>query len=194
MDDLELQALQRQLDDAFETTRPRRGYEDELWLKLQARRPFWSRLKDALAGFGGAIREVPAVPAATVAVVLIVAVGIGAIAIGGGFRPGGHSLATSAGQAPADLGAQAGLPTPVLHPGLVDAGVSGTAPFAPNAVGQARASSNAYYGPATLSWTGTFVTADVQASVLTYAEPGQADADQFAAALGASTSKQVRPV
>ena len=28
-EDLELQALQRQLDDAFETTRPRAGYEDE---------------------------------------------------------------------------------------------------------------------------------------------------------------------
>src|SRR5437879_2822159 len=85
MDDLELQALQRKLDDAFETTRPRRGYEDELWLKLQARRPFWTRLRDALAGFAGGIRELPAVPTATVAVVLVLAVGLGAIAVGSGL-------------------------------------------------------------------------------------------------------------
>ena len=88
-DDLELAALQRQLDDAFETTRPRRGYEDELWLKLQARRPFWSRLRDALAGFAGGIREVPALPAATVAAVLVLAVGLGVLAVGGGLHIGG---------------------------------------------------------------------------------------------------------
>ena len=193
MDDLELQALQRQLDDAFETTRPRRGYEDELWLKLQARRPFWSRLRDALGGFAGSIREVPAVPAATVAVVLIVAVGVGAIAIGGGFHPGGQSLSATAGQHSADFGAQGRLPTPELHPGLVDTGVPGSTAYAPNAAGApSQPPSNVYFGPATLKWTGTFTSGDVQAPVLTYTEPGVPAAEQFAASLGASTSKQVR--
>ena len=37
--ELELQALERQLDDAFETTRPRPGFEDELWLRMQSARP-----------------------------------------------------------------------------------------------------------------------------------------------------------
>jgi hypothetical protein len=194
-DDLELAALQRQLDDAFETTRPRHGYEDELWLRLQARRPFWSRWRDALAGLGGSIRELPAVPAATVAVVLIVAVGIGAIAIEGGFRPGGQSYSATAGPRPADLGAQGRLPTPVLHPGLVDTGVPGSTAFAPNGVeSPSQPPSNLYYGPATLTWTGTFTSGDVQAPVLTYVEPGLPAAQQFAASLGASSSKQVRQV
>ena len=42
-DDLELAALQRQLDDAFETTRPRTGFEDELWTRMQAHRPAGSQ-------------------------------------------------------------------------------------------------------------------------------------------------------
>ena len=40
-DDLELAALQRQLDDAFETTRPRVGFEDELWTRIESRRRRW---------------------------------------------------------------------------------------------------------------------------------------------------------
>ena len=48
-EDLELLALQRQLDDAFQTTRPRRDFEDELWLRMQSRRPIWQRLGDGIA-------------------------------------------------------------------------------------------------------------------------------------------------
>ena len=44
-EDLELEALQRQLDDAFETTRPRAGFEDELWTRMQSRRPAGTRLR-----------------------------------------------------------------------------------------------------------------------------------------------------
>jgi hypothetical protein len=36
--------LERRLDAAFAGTRPRRGFEDELWARLQARRPWWVRL------------------------------------------------------------------------------------------------------------------------------------------------------
>jgi len=196
MNDLELAALQRQLDDAFETTRPRRGYEDELWLKLQARRPFWSRLRDALAGFAGAIRELPAVPAATVAAVLIVAVGLGVLAVGGGLHlGGGNTYSTAVAPQAGDQSRQGRLPTPALHPGLVDTGVPGSSAYAPSVAGApAQPPSNVYYGPATLTWTGTFTSRDVQAPVLTYTEPGLPAADQFAAALGASNSKQVRQV
>src|ERR1700686_741094 len=71
-EDLELEALQRQLDDAFETTRPRAGFEDDLWTRMQARRPAGTRLRDAWLGLLQSIREAPAVPIAAVAAVLVV--------------------------------------------------------------------------------------------------------------------------
>ena len=76
-EDLDLQALQRELDDAFATTRPRRGYEDELWLRMQARRPLWTRLRDAIGSVGARFREAPAIPLSAVAVLLVVVVGAG---------------------------------------------------------------------------------------------------------------------
>ena len=63
-EDLDLQALQRQLDDAFETTRPRGGFEDELWSRMQAGRPLSRRVAEFFGGLVGTMREVPAVPAA----------------------------------------------------------------------------------------------------------------------------------
>jgi len=66
-EDLELKALQRQLDDAFQTTRPRPAFEDELWLRMQSRRPIWSRIRDGVTGLIAGLREAPAVPAAAVA-------------------------------------------------------------------------------------------------------------------------------
>jgi hypothetical protein len=41
----ELEALQKRLDHAFATTRPRRGFEDELWSRMQARRSLWVRVR-----------------------------------------------------------------------------------------------------------------------------------------------------
>jgi hypothetical protein len=67
MDDLE-----RRLDAAFASTRPRRGFDDELWARLQARRPWWRRL-------GGGLRPVQwaALATSSTAVVLaVVAVGL----------------------------------------------------------------------------------------------------------------------
>ena len=196
MDDLELQALQRELDDAFETTRPRRGFEDQLWLQLQARRPFWKRVRDGLAGLGGAIREVPALPAASVAVVLIVAVGLGVLTLSGGLNATSVRRLSEAGSqaVPADHANQGRLPTPVLHPGLFDTGVPGGSPYLPNAAGSTAAPSNVYYGPANMTWSGTFPSAVVQAPVLSYNEPRPEQADEFAGSLGASASKQVRAV
>src|ERR1700704_5701857 len=94
-EDLDMLALQRQLDDAFQTTRPRPGFEDELWLRMQARRPVWQRFRDAAAGLIGSLREAPAIPAAAVAIVLIVVVGAGIFTLSG-LHPGGPaSTATS---------------------------------------------------------------------------------------------------
>src|SRR5437868_9684207 len=98
-DELDLQALQRKLDDAFETTRPRPGFDDELWLRMQSSRPATSRLKDALAGFFQVIREVPAVPSAAVAVLLVVVIGVGVVTLSGLGRGGSTSFSTSGGGA-----------------------------------------------------------------------------------------------
>src|SRR6059058_2930245 len=98
-EELELQALQRQLDDAFETTRPRTGFEDELWLRMQSSRAAPSRLRDALSGFFQVIREVPAVPAAAVAALLVVVIGVGVVALSGVGRSGPTGGASTAGSA-----------------------------------------------------------------------------------------------
>ena len=184
-DDLELEALQRRLDDAFATTRPRRDFEDELWLRMQARRPFGARLRDALAGLVAGFREAPAIPLGAVALVLIVAVGIGVLA-SGGLHPNQNATSGAFSQAAPDVasGEFGRLPTPVLH--------AAVAPI-PNAATQLPAylaPSNLYLGPATLRWTGQMPLGSVQAPVFRYTEPSAVVAEQFAASMGASTTKE----
>ena len=174
-EDLELQALQRRLDDAFETTRPRRGFEDELWLRMQERRPLGDRVRDAVSGLIAGFRQAPAVPAAAVALLLIVAVGVAVLGSNLG-RFGSHESATAGSggtalsAAPGDQNALPGgrLPSPALHPGLVDQSNSGYAPLAPSSM---EMPPNLYFGPANLTWTGTFPTSAGAAPVLVYAEP-----------------------
>ncbi len=179
-DDLELQALQRELDDAFATTRPRRGFEDELWVRMQSARPARNRLRDAVAGFVQAIREVPAVPAAAVATVLVLALGVGLIAYSGVGRGGGGASTASeknfaGGGANSDLsvGGFGRLPSPVRS-GL------------PNAAGGVEAPVTAQQpGAARYVWTGSLTVTATTAPVYRYHEPTAADADQLASALGA---------
>jgi hypothetical protein len=185
MDDPELQALQRQLDDAFETTRPRRGFEDQLWLKLQARRPFWTRARDGVAGLLGGIREVPAVPAATVAVVLIVAVGVGVLALGGGFHGGNSS---------AGAGLSAHAPGPAYNQADAAFGRLPSPPFNPGSGGPPEAAVSGpaqwYAGPVNLTWTGQLDYSIQTAPVYRYAEPGAQSANAFAATLGATPEER----
>lgn len=58
-DDPGVDELQRQLDAAFASTRPRRGFEDELWRRLESRRPWWRRVRlpgpRALPALGGLV-------------------------------------------------------------------------------------------------------------------------------------------
>ncbi len=171
-DELELQALQRELDDAFETTRPRPGFEDELWLRVQSSRPAPSRLRDALRGLFQGIREVPAVPMAAVAAALVLAVGVGLLAyVSGGHGSGGSTALSTNRQAEAGSQFYAGsfgrVPTPVF-----DAGSKSSAPLAQT-------------GPAQLTWTGKLNLAITSAPVFRYREPSKDAADQFATALGA---------
>ena len=100
-EDLELEALQRQLDDAFETTRPRAGFEDELWTRMQAHRPARSRLRDAWVGLVQAIREAPTVPMAAVAAVLVVILGAG-VFLYSGLGRGGEVLNVFLGHTPSE--------------------------------------------------------------------------------------------
>lgn len=192
-DDLELEALQRQLDDAFATTRPRRGFDDELWVRMQARRPLWTRLRDAVGSLGSLFREAPAIPLGAVAVLLVVVIGAGILLNSGLNASKTTHGALSQAPAPADLalGEFGKLPTPALHPGLVDQGV-------PNAGSLSAAPAGAppsglYFGPANLRWTGSLPLGSVVAPVYRYAEPGPAVADQFGASLGASPGQTGTP-
>jgi hypothetical protein len=182
-EDLELEALQRQLDDAFETTRPRPGFEDELWTRMQAQRPATSRLRDAWLGLIQGIREVPAVPMAAVAAALVVIIGAGLFAYSGLGRGAGSGTASlSAGQSGpqsdhfAPAGAFGRLPGPVLNPAVPDKSIT-----QPSATVPGAASS----GPFTLVWKGTFTLTLAAAPVFRYQEPSTNVADQFATSLGA---------
>jgi hypothetical protein len=193
-EDLELQALQRLLDDAFETTRPRRGFEDELWLRMQARRPLWTRIRDGLAGLWDGAREAPAVPLAAVAVVLIAVVGVGILHAGGlpSFTPTQHTASMAGpGQGTAADKNGGRLPSPALHPGLIDAAAPGASqgPVSPAYLG---APSNLYFGPAMLTWNGQFPISQLQAPVYRYVEPTSAQTNAFATSIGAGATVSVR--
>jgi len=193
-EDLELQALQRELDDAFATTRPRRGYEDELWLRMQARRPLWTRIRDAFGSLGTLFREAPAIPLGAVAVLLVVVIGA-SILVNSGLRLGTTHNSYSQGASAPDMAFGGGfgkLPTPALHPGLVD-----RAPLALAAAPEAPAiwsGANLYFGPANLRWTGQLpVEPPAQALVYRYSEPGPSVIDPFVASLGATNKQSAAP-
>jgi hypothetical protein len=192
-EDLELQALQRELDDAFATARPRAGYDDELWLRMQAARPAQSRSRDAFAGFFRGILAVPKVPAAAVATVLVLALGLGLLVNSGALHGPGSASTASSGQkfSEASLGLRAGdtfgkLPTPVFNPVIANVVPHSGSPndgyFAPAQV--------PYFGPATLTWTGQMNVNIASAPVFRYREPAPSKADEFATALGAAPNGQ----
>jgi hypothetical protein len=199
-EDLELEALQRQPDDAFETTRPRRGFEDELWVRMQARRPFMMRLREGLAGLVDGVREAPAIPAAAVATVLIVVIGVTIFTVGG-FRLHGGTSETSSAQfagravGPAGLafgrvpapGLSASSRSPLDMTASQASGTAGSPAIAP--LPSSVSSVNLYLGPATLTWAGHLDLAITQAPVYRYQEPSAAQADQFGVSLGGSPQK-----
>lgn len=82
--------LERQLDAAFASTRPRRGFEDELRRRLQARQPWWRRLRlpgrAALPALGGLVA------------VLVTGLLVVGLASSGVFRGIGHGASGSASQ------------------------------------------------------------------------------------------------
>jgi hypothetical protein len=91
--------LERRLDAAFAATRPRRGFEDELWARLRARRPWWRRLGDPA-------RRVPLAGVATgVAALLVVGLVVTLVRAGGSHGPQSASTAATRSSAEAPLGA-----------------------------------------------------------------------------------------
>ncbi|HYS97099.1 MAG TPA: hypothetical protein VEM94_01765 [Candidatus Dormibacteraeota bacterium] len=184
-EDLELQALQRELDDAFATTRPRVGFDDELWLRMQARRPLSIRIRDAFAGMFQGIREVPAVPMAAVAGLLVVVIGVGIFAYSGIGRGGGGGTTMGASapgnDARGNTNLSAGAFGPVPAPGMsaTPKGVEQAPPLYGQAPGE-------YAGPATFVWSGQLDLALSTAPVYRYREPSTNASDQFATALGAA--------
>ena len=91
-DEPELDALERRLDAAFASARPRPGFADELWTRLEARRPWWRRLSIPAGAAGWA--------AAAAVAVLMVGFGISPVHPGGG-------AAGQSGSAPQDRAASA---------------------------------------------------------------------------------------
>ena len=180
-EDLELLALQRRLDDAFQTTRPRRDFEDELWLRMQSRRPIWRRVRDGVAGLIEGVREAPGVPSAAVAVALIVLLGAGIFTLGSLGR-GGGGTSTAARPATNDTGAVPGapgfgpIPRPAYEPALPGAAAVGYAEFV---------------GAATLVWAGNLQVSATALPVYRYSEPTQAQANSFASSIGALPSADV---
>jgi hypothetical protein len=180
-EELDLQALQRQLDDAFQTTRPRPAFEDELWLRMQARRPIWRRLRDGISGLIDGFREAPAIPSAAVAILLIVVLGAGIVSLsrlhpGGGGTTAGLSQ-DGAGKYGPNAPEYGSLPAPSL---------SGSAPSPVAAPVDRNQSLEEYFGPVTLTWAGSLNVTATTLPVFLYREPTPADADQFATSLGAA--------
>jgi hypothetical protein len=193
-EDLELAALERKLEDAFQTTRPRVDFEDELWLRMQSKRPVWSRLQDLVTGFFDSVREAPAIPATAVAAILIVVIGIGIIStsnlhLGGG---GTASLATrnsedGAGQyAAAPFGR---VPAPGMQPPTAPALSGGPKVSGPEDLSGATV----YYGPANLTWSGKLDSSLASAPVFRYTEPQASDAAVFAQKVGATSQSSPPP-
>jgi hypothetical protein len=202
-EDLDLLALQRQLDDAFQTTRPRPAFEDELWLRMQSRRPIWSRFREGLAGLIEGMREAPAIPSAAVAIMLIVLVGAGIFTMSGLHFGGAGSTSSTAGSATTDHSGARGpnfaseygaLPAPSLAPAASRTAPSGGSAANLQLIGSVPASpNNIYFGPASLTWAGRVDVTATTLPVFRYQEPSADAAGQFAASLGAAPAKATPP-
>lgn len=178
MDERELESLQQRLDSAFATTRPRRGFEDELWSRIQARRSFWIRLRERAAG----LQLAPVMGGLAALAVVVV---VGGLLLSGPHSAGSTtsgSLAQPAGPrgaAGADQNARTFGPLP--RPALRSPAATPPQGAAPTTVQRA-----AYTGPVTVTAVTAQVALPGTAEVARYPEWKAADADLFAAAIGAT--------
>lgn len=165
--------LERQLDAAFRASRPRRGFEDELWTRLQRRRPLPERV---MAWIGG----LPLAPAlATVSVLLV----LGGFVFLLGHRSGGGAATSSGGAATAKNSqglSQAGTPADAAQ---------ATKRLGPRAFGAIPAVpttlTTSYAGGLDLSLVAALPALPADLPVYRYQEPTAADAAAFARSRGA---------
>ena len=179
MSDPELDRLEERLDSAFATTRPRRGFEDELWTRLERRRPIWIRLWTSA-------RRVNLLAYAGGLAALVVVLGLGGAVLIGGFHPGGGASLTSGSSESggakqsqpvrADAASFGPLPRPALRGASPN--VAQTSPTG--------ASNPDYQGPVTVTAVTAAITLPAAAPVGRYREPAAADADRIAANAGAA--------
>lgn len=181
--DPELEELERRLSAAFGGTRPRRGFQDELWARIERRRGprlaswrlrTWSAL-GALAAIlviGLGVLAVPRLASSSPA-------GVAKQAQTSASAPQtpGRAADGSAGAARPQQAETAGeafgpLPAPVLVPPATPA----AAPGQPQP----------YYGPAHLTVSAKLPAMPATLHVYRYRQPAPGDLDGFAAQLGAS--------
>jgi hypothetical protein len=109
-DDPGLDELERQLDAAFATTRPRRDFEDELWRRLAGKQ-----------GVRGRSWRFPWAPVGGAAVLLVVVAGSFALAVRLPHGGGAAGTATSSQSAPARSSSGAAAAAAPLRPGAIPA-------------------------------------------------------------------------
>ena len=190
LNDPELEQLERQVSAAFTGSRPRRGFQDEVWAQLQRPRRF-RRLRG--------LRLVPwPAASAVVAVVLIGLVAVLALPRLSGEHSGTSSSTVQTGTGVQQSGPEKSQAGAGARPATVDGG--GAAPFgtlptpalAGGGVQPTQASTGQgrplvpYYGPARLTVKAPLPAVPATLPVYRYTQPASADLDGFAAGLGAS--------
>ena len=182
LNDPELEELERRVSAAFAGTRPRRGFEDELWARLERRR--------GLRVGSWRLRAWPALGA--LAAVLVIGLSILAVpqltaskSGGGGEKSQTSSAVPQPARGPADAAGSAGGR---LHPqqGETAAGSFGRLPaptLVPPAAGAPAVAGQPvpYYGPARLTVTAQLPATPAALPVYRYRQPAPADLDGFAA-------------
>ena len=161
--------LERELDAMFASARPRRGFEDELWARIAARRPWHQRLADLLRP---TFRAAPAVA------------GVLAVLVGAGWllahaRLGGGST-TSSSTGGAAYGSQRAAPAFGILPSLVSAKA-----VAPQ-VGAATSDTGA-----AIVFSGVLPPLPAELPVYRYDEPTAAQREQEAVRLASRSGLKV---
>ncbi|MDQ6918488.1 MAG: hypothetical protein M3Z98_03910 [Candidatus Dormibacteraeota bacterium] len=158
--------LERRLEAMFASARPRRGFADELWRRIEARRSWYQRLG---LGFQPVLRYAPAL-----ATLLVVALGVTWLATS--FRGGaGNDASTTSAGAPGFASKENGAAAPAfgkLPSAMPETARSGTAPQT------TTADSGAGH-----SFGGTLPNLPATLPVYRYDEPTSADRERIGAAM-----------
>ncbi|HEX6347868.1 MAG TPA: hypothetical protein VF160_00565 [Candidatus Dormibacteraeota bacterium] len=164
--------LEERLDQAFASIRPRRGFEDELWTRIQARRSPWARFLESA-------RRVQLGPAlGGLAVLLVVVVAGGLLLQHGGPHA---SSAGSAAEGPTRTAPNAAQPNGAAGADVV---TFGPLPPPPQPTG-------GYAGPVNVTAVTASVAVPARLPVTRYREWSAAQADAYAAGLNAQPAGPV---